>query len=123
MTLHHRIGKDETVFPVSTEERNFVFNKISTGKFAAELGGITEVEVGGVWSMGQVGPGKKGITGQGQLGHAFPRLSPDEVLQFNRLEIQRVKGGSSQTIERFNRRLDSMRIQVHWEAVECSSPP
>ena len=118
LTLHHRIGKNETAFPVSTEEHNFVFNSISTGKFAAEFGGITEVEVAGVWSMGQVGPGKLGITGEGQLGHVFPRISPDEVQQFNWLEIQRIKGSSSQTIERFNRRLDAARIQVHWRASE-----
>ena len=118
LELHHRIGKDETVSPVSTEKHNFVFNSISTGKFAAELGGATEVEIGGVWSMGHVGPGKKGITGKGQLGHAFPRISPDEVQQFNRLEIQRIKGNSSQTIERFNRRLDAARMQVHWTSAE-----
>ena len=118
LTLHHRKGKDETVFTVCTEEHNFVFNNISTGKFAAEFGGGTELEIGGVWSMGQVGPGKKGITGKGQLGHGFPRISPDEVQQFNRLEIQRIEGSSSPTIERFNRRLDAMPIQVHWEAAE-----
>ena len=118
LTLHHRKGKDETVFTVCTEEHNFVINNISTGKFAAEFGGGTELEIGGVWSMGQVGPGKKGITGKGQLGHGFPRISPDEVQQFNRLEIQRIEGSSSPTIERFNRRLDAVRIQVHWEAAE-----
>ena len=118
LALHHRMGKDETVFPVSTEKHNFVFNNISTGKFAAELGGATELEVGGVWSMGHVGPGKKGITGKGQLGHAFPRISPDEVQQFNWLEIQRIKGNSSQTIEGFNRRFDPGRIKVYWEAAE-----
>ena len=120
LMLHHRIriGKDESVFPVSTEKHNFVFNNISTGEFAAEVGGSTEVEIAGVWSMGQVGLGKKGLTGKGQLGHTFPRISPDEVQEFNRLEIQRIEGNSSQTIERFNRRLDAVRIEVHWKAVE-----
>ena len=118
LTLHHRIGKGETVFPVSTEEHNFVFNNISTGKFAAEFGGITEVGVAGIWSMGQVGPGKKGITGKGQLGHAFPRISPDEVQLFNRLEVQRIAGNSSTTIEVFNRRLDAVSMELHWTAAE-----
>ena len=115
---NHRRGKDKTVFPVSTEEHNFVFNNISTGKFAAEFGGITEVGVAGIWSMGQVGPGKKGITGKGQLGHAFPRISLDEVQLFNRLEIQRIAGSSSTTIERFNRGLDAVSIELHWTAAE-----
>ena len=117
LTLHHRKGKDKTVFIVCTEEHSFVFNNISTGKFAAEFGGSTELEVAGVWSMGQVGPGKKGITGKGQLGHVFPRISPDEVHQFNQLEIQRIEGSSSQNIESFNRRLEIVPIQVHFEGI------
>ena len=114
----HRIGRDETVFPVSTEESNFVFNNISTGEFAAEFGGSTEVEIAGVWSMGQLPPGKKGITGKGQLGHAFPRISPEEAQHFNRLEIQRIQGSSTHTIEMFNRRLDAVSMQVYFETAE-----
>ena len=118
LMLHHRIGRDETVFPVSTEESNFVFNNISTGEFAAEFGGSTEVEIAGVWSMGQLPPGKKGITGKGQLGHAFPRISPEEAQHFNRLEIQRIQGSSTHTIEMFNRRLDAVSMQVYFETAE-----
>ena len=121
LVLHRRVGKDETVFPVSSEEHNFVFNNISTGKFAAELGGSIELEVGSVWSMGNIPPGKKGITGKGQLGHAVPRISPEEVQQFNRLEIQRIQGRSSQTIEKFNRRMDPMSIRVYFETVDQAS--
>ena len=118
LMLHCRKGKDKFEFPVSNEERNFVFKSISTGEFSAEFGGSTEVEVAGVWSMGHLKPGKRGITGKGHLGHAFPRISPEEVQQFNRLEIQRIQGNSSQTIEIFNCRLDTAQIQVYWEAVE-----
>ena len=118
LMLHHRIGRNETVFPVSSEENHFVFNNISTGKFAAEFGGSTEVEIGGVWSMGNLPPGKRGITGKGQLGHAFPRISPEDVQQFNRLEIQRIEGSASETIEMFNRRLDTTLLQVHFETAE-----
>ena len=118
LKLHRRKGKDEFAFPVSTEDHNFVFRNISTGKYSAEFGGSSEVEIAGVWSMGNLKPGEKEITGKGHLGHAFPRISPEEVQQFNRLEIQRIQGNASQTIERFNRRLDSVSIQVHFETVE-----
>ena len=77
--------------------------------------------------MGQLKPGKKGITGKGQLGHAFPRIAPQEVQIFNRLEVQRIQGNSTETIERFNHRMDPMSMQVHFEVVESStdldSPP
>ena len=76
-----------------------------------------------VWSMGQLKPGKKGITGKGQLGHAFPRISPDEVPLFNRLEIQRIEGSFSETIEKFNRRMDPMSMQVHFEVVKDPTHP
>ena len=68
--------------------------------------------------MGNLPPGKRGITGKGQLGHAFPRISPEDVQQFNRLEIQRIEGSASETIEMFNRRLDTTLIQVHFETAE-----
>ena len=116
LTLHHRRGKDETTFVVCTEDHNFVFQGISTGQYSDLFDGSPVLPVAGVWSMGQLKPGQKGITGKGQLGHVFPRISPEEVQQFNRLEIQRIRGSSAQTIEVFNRRLDDVRIQVHWEA-------
>ena len=115
LTMHYRLGKDETVFPVCTEENNFVFENISAGKFAAGLGSI---EIGSAWSFGQLDPGEKGITGKGYLGHALPRISPDEVPEFNRLEIQRIQGRPSQSIEKFNLRMDPMRIRVYFEVVE-----
>ena len=71
-----------------------------------------------MWSMGQLPPGKKGITGKGQLGHAFPRISPEEAQHFNRLEIQRIHGSSTHTIEMFNRRLDAVSMQVYFETAE-----
>lgn len=104
--------------PVVTEKHGFVFGNLSTGKFSAEFGGSPEVEVSGIWSMGQLKPGKKGITGKGQLGHAFPRIAPKEVGLFNRLEIQRIEGSSLETIEKFNRRMDPLSIQVHFEVVQ-----
>ena len=72
LNMNYRKGKDEFIFTVCSEEHSFVFNTISTGEFAEEFGGRTEVQIGSVWSMGQLEPGKKGITGKGQLGHAFP---------------------------------------------------
>ena len=118
LNMHHRNGKDDFVFVVSSEEHNFVFKAISPSRFAHEFGGVSKIEVAGVWSMGNVPPGKEGITGPGELGHAFPRISPDEIAEFNRLEIRRVRGISSQTIEKFNLRLETARQWVHFEVVE-----
>ena len=117
LTLHYRKNGNKFAFRVTTEENSFVFRNPSTGKFSSEFGGSPEIEISGTWSMGQIKPGKKGITGKGQLGHAFPRIAPEEVQLFNRLETQRVEGGSSETIEKFNRRMDPMSIQVHFEVV------
>ena len=117
LTLHYRTKKSKFAFAVTTEEHNFVFRNPSTGKYRAQLGGSPEIEVSSMWSMGRLKPGKKGITGKGQLGHAFPRIAPEEVQIFNQLEIQRIEGGGSDTIEKFNRRMDPMSIQVHFEVV------
>ena len=62
-------------------------------------------------------------TGKGQLGHAFPRIAPEEVQIFNRIENQRIQGGSAETIERFNIRMDAISMQVHFEVVESSTDP
>ena len=118
LKLHYRVGKDQFVFTVSTEEHRFVFGKILAEPGGNAIGGGSEVWIGGVWSMGNVPAGKKGIVGKGQLGHAFPRIYPEEVQQFNWLEIRRIEGDSSQTIEVFNRRLDTVRQMVHFEVVE-----
>ena len=118
LNLHYGRRGGSGVFTVVTEEHEFVFNKISTGTFRDQLGGIPEIETHGVWSMGRLKPGKKGITGKGQLGHAFPRISPDEVGLFNQLEIRRVEEGTAETIEKFNRRLDQARIKVYFEVSE-----
>ena len=68
--------------------------------------------------MGQLKPGKKGITGKGQMGHAFPRIGLSEVSEFNRLEIARIEDHSSETIEKFNLRMDPMSMQVYFEVPE-----
>ena len=115
LTLHYITSKSRSAFPVTTEEHSFVFKNPSTGKFSAEFGGSPEVEISGISSMGQVKPGKKGITGPGQLGHAFPRIDPEEVDVFNRLELQRIEGSPSETIAKFNRRMIPM--WVHFEVV------
>ena len=93
LALHYRTsnGKVELI-TVNTEKHAFVFNNRSTGKYSALFGGSSEVGIGGVWLMGQLKPGKRGITGKGQLGHALPRIAPQEVQIFNRLEVQRVQG-------------------------------
>ena len=114
LTLHYRTDEGTLAFAVSTEKHNFVIQKLSTGKYSDLFGGSSEVEIGGVWSMGQLKPGKRGIAGPGQLGHAFPRIAPEEVPLFNRLEDQRIKGISSESIEKFNRRLGP-RMYVHFE--------
>ena len=115
--LHLHYGNNGTgfVIAVTSEEFNFVFNKLSTGEFSSEFGGITEVEVSSCWTMGKTKPGKRGITGKGHLGHALPRIAPEEVTLFNRLEIQRIKGLSADSIERFNARMDPMNMQVYFE--------
>lgn len=117
LTLHYKTDESERTFAVSTEEHRFVSGNISTGKYSSLFEGSSEVEISSVWSMGQLKPGKKGITGKDQLGHALPRIDPEEVKLFNRLEIQRINGSSSETIEKFNRRMDPMSIRVHWESV------
>ena len=117
LTLHYGKNRAKFAFRVTTEEQSFVFRNPSTGKFHDQLGGSPEIEISSIWSMGQLKPGKKGITGKGQLGHVFPRVAPEEVPLFNQLEIQRVKGNSSETIGKFNRRMDPMKIQVHFEVV------
>ena len=98
------------------EGNDFVFGNISTGKFSDSFGGQEEMEIAGVWSMGQLKPGKKGITGKDELGHSFPRISPEEVPLFNQLENKRIiEGIPSETIGKFKRRMDVMSIQVHFE--------
>ena len=71
-----------------------------------------------MWSMGNVKPGKTGITGKGQLGHAFPRIGPEEVRLFNQLETKRIEEGSSETIEMFNRRLEEADFKVYFKVLE-----
>ena len=122
LTLHYSTESDEVALSVSTKEEDFVFGtQFSTGKSSHLFGGAEHIDVNimGMWSMGTVKPGRKGITGKGQLGHVFPRISPDEVKEFNRMEVQRINDVSSpQTIEKFNRRMDAMSMQVFFEAVE-----
>ena len=121
LKLHYRNSTRKLEFPVSTENHNFVCDNISTGEYSSHFGDSSQVEVPGVWSMGQLKPGKKGITGKGQLGHAFPRVAPKEVQLFNLLEIQRVQGNSTKTIESFNRRMDPISMKVYFEDVETSA--
>ena len=107
LILRYDAGEPQFTVPVSTEGHLFVFENII---------GLPNAEIGSVWSMGSVKPGKKAITGEGHMGHAFPRISPDEVSVFNLLEMNRISGNAMETIEKFNRRMDPMRIQIHWEA-------
>ena len=113
LVLHYQTDERNVTFQVTSEKNDFVFNNPSTGEFSAELGGSSEVEISGIWTMPELKSGKKGIVGPGQLGHAFPRIDPQEVDLFNRLELQRIKGGYSETIEKFNRRMN--RMWVHFE--------
>lgn len=115
LNLHFIVNGAECVIAVSTEGHSFVGGNIHAGNFKKELGGIDELPVAGVWSMGYVPPGQKGITGKGHMGHVFPRVFPDEVLEFNRLEQQRVKEGGPDSIEIFNRRLETARLTVYWQ--------
>ena len=121
LTLHYRTNKGKVEFAVTSEEHSFVFPNLSAGKYSTLFEGSSQVEIASVWSMGQLKPGKKGITGKGQLGHAFPRIAPEEVQVFNRLEIQRIHGSRPETIDKFNRRMDPMSMQVHFEVVENST--
>ena len=118
LVLHYKYHKQKIEHPVSTEKHNFVATGIATGKFSHLFGGQKQLDFGAVWSMGNLKPGKKGITGRGQLGHVFPRISPDEVQEFNRLEVQRTKGVSAQTIEKFNSRMETMSMKVYFESAE-----
>ena len=102
--LHY--GPENISYPVSSAKNNFVLPNPSWGQVSA------------VWSMGTVGPGKKGITGKGNLGHALPRISPDEVTEFNRLELKRVEGHPLETIEKINQRMDPMSMQVHFTVAD-----
>ena len=108
LTLHYRANARAFTFTVCTEKHNFVFRNPSMG--------LGEVEISSIWTLGQLPPGEKGITGKGHLGHALPRIAPEEVTLFNRLELRRIQGTSLETIEKFNRRMDPMRMQVHFES-------
>ncbi len=118
LNLHYGRRRGSGSFTVVTEERSFVFNNLSTGAFSDQFGGASEIEIDSLWSTGSLKPGKKGIVGKGQLGHAFPRIGPEEVRLFNQLEIDRIEKGSSETIEKFNRRMDTRSIKVHFEVSE-----
>ena len=109
LRLFYRTNKGTFSCTVVTEENRFVFENPSAGKFASELG---EINISGAWSMAQLKPGKKGIVGPGHLGHGLPRIDPEEVDLFNRLERQRIRGNSSETINKFNSRM--IRMQVHY---------
>lgn len=109
LVLHCNTGGDDLLMPVSTESHHFVFDGIA---------GTPDAQIGGVWSMGRLKPGKQGITGKGQMGHALPRIAPQEVPEFNRIETERLAGRTWETIEKYNRRMDEIRMQVHWRASE-----
>lgn len=115
LVLNYMTDEIKLELQVTNERFRFVSENISTGKLSDEFGGSTEIEISSIGSMGSIPPGKKGITGPGQMGHSFPRIDPLEVELFNRLELQRIKGDSSDTIEIFNRRMN--RMWIHWEAV------
>ena len=55
-----------------------------------------------VLSLANHKPGVKGITGPGYAGHGLPALSPEQVLEFNQLELQRIAGAPVETIAKFN---------------------
>ena len=118
LELHHRTDDGVSTFCVCSEEHSFVFKNPSTGEFSEELGGSSEAVISSAWSTPDLKPGKEGIVGRGQMGHAFPRISPDEVPLFNLLELRRIEGGSSETIEAFNRRMNPMSIEVHFRMAE-----
>ena len=101
--LYLQYHPEKISYPVTSSKNNFVFSNPSWGQITS------------VWSMGSVGEGKKGITGKGHLGHAFPRLSPHEVSEFNKLEIDRVKGLAEVTVDKFNQRMDPMSMKVYFE--------
>ena len=63
-----------------------------------------------VWSLANHEPGVEGITGPGFGGHGLPILSPNEVLEFNQLELQRITGTTVETIGKFNPQPDEPRI-------------
>lgn len=115
LKLHYKRDVGEFQFKVTTEKHDFVFGNLATGENSAQFGGSPEIEISSLWSMGQLKPGNKGIAGPGQLGHSFPRLDPEEVPEFNRIELERVLGISSRTIEKYNRRMT--RMWVHFEVV------
>ena len=82
--------------------------KIYTGKFADDFGGATEMPIQSIGTMGNLPPGQKGATGIGNLGHKLPTIEVDEVPEFNRRELFRVKGVSAPTIEGYNKRIPAM---------------
>ena len=118
LELHCRTDEGVSTIQVCSEEHRFVFNNPSTGAFSEELGGNSEAVTSSTWSIPDLKPGKGGIVGRGQMGHAFPRISPGEVRLFNLLELQRIEGGSSEKIEVFNRRMNPMSMEIHFTVVE-----
>ena len=75
--------------------------------------------------VGSMGIAKHGTTGPGCEGHSFPRLSPSEVQEFNRLEFERIMkspnnpSGHSLIIEKYNSRM--MKMWISYETLDPNS--
>ena len=65
-----------------------------------------------VWSLANHPPGTEGITGPGFAGHGLPILSPEQVLEFNELELQRLAGTAIDTIAKFNPQPDEPAVKA-----------
>ena len=106
---------------LTTESTGLVGGVMSTGDFADELGGATEIPVYSIGTMGMPGPGKPGIAGKGQMGHKLPTLLPDEVELFNLLERARIQGETEQSIQIFNERMERNLMTVFYTNTESES--
>ncbi len=115
LLLFYRVGNTAFGNQICTERDLIVISKqdlknsinLSAGESLVEMPLV-------VWSLANHKPGVEGITGPGYAGHGLPALSPEQVLEFNLLEPQRIAGTAVETIAKFNPQPDDLKItKIH----------
>ena len=111
LVLFYRKGDEAFGHQICTEGDLVVISKqnlqdslnLDPGETLVDMTTIT-------WSLANHKPGIEGVTGPGYGGHGLPMLLPDQVHEFNQLEIRRVADTTEETIAKFNPRPDEPRI-------------
>ena len=111
LLLFYRKGNTAFGNQICTERDLIVISKQDLENSATLEPGWSLVEMPLiVWSLANHEPGVEGITGPGYAGHGLPALSPEQVLEFNQLESQRIAGTAIETIAKFNPQPDDPKI-------------